>query len=359
MNGCHFDPTNSYLLYAVGKFILDWFNVKRICQAIFVFLLTLPFLMSIYDEEVMTTELVSRYAYFLLSGTTLLLRISFGMSQYPWMYAAFRQPSPCWCDVVGADGKNHFTYALGSTWSMPSGESLIAALIGLHLAERFSIAIGVLVMVLVPTSCVFVGISSVGQVITGFAIGFILHWYHTRTPLWVRFLDFIFAVISGFLTLPLVKHFYVAENFSTFSMDYFEALIWQVFTFVILTLLFSFGFLRRILVDRVYRLSPIDIQYMNMRLLPAAKINHGEFEGSGDFSDRSRLVIRNSALDQRHEDLADINGHVFSRVVHYKSVMFFIAMLTFAILAALSIASHFIEEILSFGKDVNDPIPFL
>ncbi|KAL0488516.1 hypothetical protein AKO1_015725 [Acrasis kona] len=356
MNGCHFDPTKTFVMYRIGIIVLDWFTATRICQAVFVFLVSLPFVFSIYGPETnLTTELVAKYAHFLLHGTSFLLRISLAMTLYPWLNAAFKQTSPCTVEIFNFDRSIQRTFNLGTTFAMPSANSITAALVGLQFAEFFSVIPGVMVMVLVPSSCVFVGINSVGQVISGFFIGFVIHFYHSRTPFWLRLIEFVVALFCGLLTLPLVKHFNLQTPFVSFGIDFFKAIVWQLFCFSLLFVLFSFGFLKIIIRKVIHHMESEDIQYLHMRLLPSKRLKEGEMEGEGDFTDRSRLVRD----DPRKEQVLELNGDVFSRLVHYKFVVVTIAVSTFLILMAISVSEIFFDQLLAFDSRQVPVGPFL
>jgi hypothetical protein len=63
---------------------------------------------------------------------------------------------------------------------------------------------------ILPAASVVIGYSSVGQVCTAFAIGFILHFYLSRTPPFMRIVDFVLNLVAGLVTVFLVKvsHFF-------------------------------------------------------------------------------------------------------------------------------------------------------
>jgi hypothetical protein len=362
MNGCHMDQTNNKILFNLSTTMVRWFNPTVISETIFLFILVLPWFMSVYDDEQKTSENMARYAYYTIHACALLFRIAWTAGVGSWLLAVFRQSSPCACsydiyrqttdgygletNLIATTDPVTYSYAFG----MPSTYVLVASILALHAIERFSYVFGIAILLLAPVSAVFAGIASTGQVITSFAISLPLHIYQTRTPMWLRFLDFGFNLVGGFLVFPLVKHFYTTTDF-TFSLVYFEGIIMQVFAFMVIVLIFSFGFTKIIVFYRLYSprdtfSSPLDIQHLHLQLVPdRSDLNEGEQQGydHGDYNEKAYL-----------RGAAKTNGYVFSILYNKRYVLYGLAFLTALLIVALRVSGHHINAALSFGKDLSN-----
>jgi hypothetical protein len=355
-NGCHLDTSNNAILLELSLIFNQWFTPTTIIYIIFVFVMVLPWLLSVYENEQKTTENMSRFAYYMLHSCSLIFRTAWTAAFGTWLLAVFRQPSPCVCALNIYSQTNGLisverqligrteSEIIGYSFGMPSVQILVTTLLALHTIERMSIFIGLLAFLLIPCTAVFSGISSAGQVLTGFAIAIPLHFYQTRTPQWLRIVDFIFNIIAGFVVLPLVKHFYLKTDFE-FASIYLEGLIMQIFAFIIAKLFFSFSFLKVAMRSSIYDNSPLDIQHMKMRLVPEQEdLHEGEQVGYDhtDFLETSRLTSR---------IYSDSDSHVFSVLYSYRFLLYAISLGTFLVIVALKVATaKYIDKLLSFGK---------
>jgi len=349
----------------------------------------LPFLLSVYDEDHYTEELGSNFAYYVLQVLALFFRLAIVQSFNMVLLLAIRQPCPCSCRFVGSGNLHHdvdMTYGtvdpnpfnpindtssdifvLGNTlgWCMPSEEVLMGTVLIMHLLERFSIFVGIPALLLLPSTAILAGESSVGQMITALAIGILYHFYSTRTPLILRSIDFVVTLVGGIIALFVTKNFYSTVDFS-YTMYFWEGLIYQLFCILMLVLCFSMAFMKRIMFKwSLYRLSPKDIQFMNMKLLPDNQ-DFSTFDqqmqdlqqGDGIRSSQSDRIRRRKSRriagvseEENMSLIQDYNGNIFSRLYHKKYLMVAVLLMTFFALCGIHVLSEWSNEALSFGRD--------
>ncbi|KAF0973915.1 hypothetical protein FDP41_007302 [Naegleria fowleri] len=402
MNGCHFDPTSTYIpsntkqaLYRLSQYVLQWFDMFRFVNPfLFALCFLLPFLLSVYDEDHYTEELGSNFAYYVLQTLALFFRLAIVQSFNMVLLLAIRQPCPCSCRFVGygnlhqggdidSQSVNGFfsvmqepfspsnvtagtTFILGNSlgWCMPNEEVLMGIVLIMHVLERYSVFVGLPALIILPCTAILAGESSVGQMLTSLAIGIIYHFYSTRTPLVLRSIDFVITLFGGIIALFVTKHFYPEVDFA-YTTLFWEGLIYQIFSVLMLFLCFSMAFLKRMMLRwSLYRLSPKDIQYMNMKLLPDNQ-SFSTFDkqleemqqGDGirsSVNDRIKRRRSRRVGVSEEENLSliqDYNGNVFSRLYHKKYLMILVLFITFISLCALHVLSEWMNEALSFGRD--------
>lgn len=154
---------------------------------------------------------MARYGHYILEISLFLFRISFVYSIQTWLNCIFRQSTPCLCQI-GTDIR--FLPITDVPWGMPSGFIMTSCILGLHFIERIDIVIGILIILGNTFAQVFIGYNSSGQVITGLVFGILLHFYLTRTPLFMRFLDIILNLLLG---IPIFLIVGVSNNFFTIA----------------------------------------------------------------------------------------------------------------------------------------------
>ncbi|KAL9653788.1 hypothetical protein ABK040_012849 [Willaertia magna] len=389
MNGCHFDPTSTYIsgntkqvLYRLSNYILQWFNtLKFVNPLLFALCFLLPFLHSVYDDSHYTEALGSNFAFYILQTLALFYRLAIIQALSLVLILTIRQPCPCLCEYVGSgslhnsgdiqsdyvssliNGTVSNAFVLGNSlgWCMPSEEVIMGTVLIMHILERYSIFVGIPALIILPTATIFSGESSLGQIITAVSIGIIYHFYSTRTPLIARSIDFIVTFVAGIIALFVTKHFYPEVDFA-YTGYFFEGLIFQIFCILMLLLCFSMDFLKLIMLKwSLYSLSPQDIQYMNMKLLPDNQ-NFSTFDQQlEDIGTNDRIGGRRRRINNNEDESTSLvresssslrgTGNVFSKVYHKKYLMMFVGIITFIALCGIQVLNEFSNEILSFGRD--------
>lgn len=376
------DTSSNEILYRTSKLLIDWFSPTVITSVIFVFIMVLPWIMSVYDDEQKTTENMSRFAHYTLVACDLMFRISWVTAFGAWLLAVFRQASPCSCSqhIYASPASSSSSLFLASSdemillgqtaekvvgyvFGMPNVHVLVTTVLSLHAIQRMSIPIGGFLLLVMPVAAVFSGMASTGQVIAAFFIAIPLHFYQTLTPQWLRLVDFAFNLFSGVLVLPLVKHFYLSQDFA-FSEMFFEGVIMQVFSLVVIIVFFSLGFLKITIKRPIYESSPLDIQHLRMRLTPEQKqLMEGEQMGY-DHSDYANTSSPSSSLLSSSSRRGSMSlasagysydeGHVFSVLYAYPMILYAIALGTFLLVAAFKVAAvKYLDEMLSFGQSIH------
>jgi len=124
-------------------------------------------------------------------------RTVYSMAGTVMLYTIFRQHRPCLC--LGDQ--------VGSIYGMPSGDASHAGVVGAFLLDSspghpiIGRIVGVAVMVLVAAERVLLGWHSIGQVVAGLAVGVFCHFYSTRAPQFMVFVDSVFMVIVGLIVV--------------------------------------------------------------------------------------------------------------------------------------------------------------
>eukprot|EP01104_Vermistella_antarctica_P004829 TRINITY_DN15249_c0_g1_i1.p1 TRINITY_DN15249_c0_g1~~TRINITY_DN15249_c0_g1_i1.p1 ORF type:complete len:363 (-),score=48.63 TRINITY_DN15249_c0_g1_i1:46-1134(-) len=186
-------------------FFQTWFNPFFVAQVTMVLAIVLPLI--IFGKRVQTTfGTLGKYRELKLCILNFMHRITYTLVLDVALYAVFRQLRPCSC--LGMNCSSSTTYSqIGSIYGMPSGDAMAGAIIGATLiddAPLFPIAsrvFGVLVILLAAVERVTLGYHSIGQVMTGATIGVVLHFYSTRAPQFMVFVDGGVTVALGFFTL--------------------------------------------------------------------------------------------------------------------------------------------------------------
>jgi hypothetical protein len=261
-NGCWRVSDNSQVLINSALYIKNWLDPLNYVEFVFIMLFSLPFLYDVFNHS-NVKEMISRYAFYILELSLLMFRISLAFGSSPWMLAVFRQSSPCLCQI----GDDPFVNPSGVAWGMPASSVLSSTLLGLHLVERVNVFFGVSVLFLNPLALIGLGFNSIGQVWTGLTIGIVLHFYLTRTPLFLRLIEILVNVCCGIITLFIVGHFYPGVDF-TFAHVWFKGIVWQIFSLIPIFTFFSFKFIKSLLLKRDYLISIEDIQFGNVGVVP-------------------------------------------------------------------------------------------
>jgi len=250
---CFLDTTDVNIFGQVAKQLLEWFNEETYPVYITVCLLMLLFCVI---KEIRGNTEIARYNFIRLQGFLLLMRVGLAVSITPWLWAAIRQQRPCFC--MADDG----TYQpIVAGWGMPSGITFASTLIATHFIETLSIPIGFLWILIMWGAAIASGQYSFGQSLVGIVLGVVLHLYSTRTPMFLRILDFIVTFIAGFISILLAMRAYTTGMDFSFGVNFLEGLVWQVYAFVLLFVAFEWDFMRKALRKSVHTLHDVDFLY--------------------------------------------------------------------------------------------------
>lgn len=192
-NGCLRVSQENQIIINLSKLVIEWLEPTKYCELLFILLFSLPYLYDAFNQA-SEKGLMARYGHYILEISLFLFRISFVYSIQTWLYCIFRQTTPCLCQM----GREiRYLPITQVPWGMPSGYIMTSTILGLHFIERIDIIIGILIIFFNFLAQIFIGYNSIGQVITGLVFGVILHFYLTRTPLFMRIVDVIINVILG------------------------------------------------------------------------------------------------------------------------------------------------------------------
>ena len=102
----------------------------------------------------------ARFRWIRFQLLALLFRVGFANSMTPWLYTCFRQERPCYCQLSSDSEIYHFGYNL---WGMPSGDCVVAAVMGCQIFEQMHWAPSLAIFLLIPVQRVVLGLSLVPQ----------------------------------------------------------------------------------------------------------------------------------------------------------------------------------------------------
>jgi len=124
-------------------------------------------------------------------------RVNYSLCGTVMLYAIFRQRRPCDCS----------DQQVGSIYGMPSGDATHGAVLGAFLIDSapfspvWARVAGLAVLILKATERVLLGWHSIGQVTSGIVIGFTSHFYSTRAPQFMIFVDSAVMAVVGLITV--------------------------------------------------------------------------------------------------------------------------------------------------------------
>lgn len=139
----------------------------------------------------------AQFRYMRLQLLNFLHRTNYSLCGTVMLYTWFRQRRPCAC--AGQQ--------VGSIYGFPSGDSTHAGVVAALLFDAapghpiWSRVFGLAVMGLVGAERISLGWHSLGQVLTGLTVGVASHFYSTRAPQFMVFVDGAFMVLIGLITV--------------------------------------------------------------------------------------------------------------------------------------------------------------
>jgi len=250
---CLIDKTESGFFGYIAGQIKTWFNLQLypIYVVISVFVITI-----IFFHDDISPEDAARGNCARLHGHVFLIRLGLVIGMVPWLWSALTQERPCVCRANSA-----FPYTpLYSTWGMPAGGSFGATVFGLHFLELVNIPFGVLFILLVSACDLVDGEASLGQVLVGILFGLAIHFYTTRTPIFVSVFNFFASFVAGVITLFVAKSQYEKNDFS-FAVFFVVGIVWQLYGFILLLVSFEWEFVRVAIRRSSHVLHEVDFMY--------------------------------------------------------------------------------------------------
>ncbi|EKX42266.1 hypothetical protein GUITHDRAFT_164206, partial [Guillardia theta CCMP2712] len=198
LNRCLYEYPPSLFTF-IGDIIQPFVNPRGIAVTVTTLLLALPVVVR-YSRSIS----ISPASYFAVKISLLhfLYRCCYSLVLDVALYTVFRQSRPCTCSYNDEKARR-----IGSVYGMPSGDSMMGALVGAFIWDSSSsfemTATGAFVTMAVMCERMSWGFHSLGQTMAGSALGIALHYWSTRTPLYFTILESIFIVPGGFVLLML------------------------------------------------------------------------------------------------------------------------------------------------------------
>jgi len=196
LNRCLYEYPPSLFTF-VGDIIQPFVNPRGIAVTVTILLLALPIVVK-YSKTIH----ISPASYFALKISLLhfLYRCCYSLVLDVALYTVFRQSRPCTCSFNDQKARR-----IGSVYGMPSGDSMMGALVGAFIWDSSSSfelrAAGVGIMISVMCERMSWGFHSLAQTMTGSAMGIILHYWSTRMPLYFTILESMLILPGGFALL--------------------------------------------------------------------------------------------------------------------------------------------------------------
>eukprot|EP01132_Coremiostelium_polycephalum_P000838 gene838-1045_t len=212
---------NKSVLPLMATFIMQFVNPRTVVYTTTSLLVVLPAMLLLGNQPSVYPTIKNKYISLKISLIHMLHRASYPLVLGVGLYAVFRQRRPCLCNGVH----------IGSYYGMPSGDAMAGGILAAYLIDKapfypwIARISGVLLMICVCFERTILGFHTVGQVVTGTSIGFALHFYSTRVPQWVMFIDIVCQWILSAIALQLDKNLVYAPNDSNNLWVWF---IWGV-----------------------------------------------------------------------------------------------------------------------------------
>lgn len=143
---------------------------------------------------------------------------------------------------------------------MPSANAAASTIVAGLLLESVSIPLGIFFVPLYGAAEVVTGLYSIGQVLAGVGLGLLLHVYQTRTPAYLRLVEFLICLIGGVTALIVMKKQDPDSDFS-YAIDVFAALWWQLAAFVLVLVWFEFRLVKEIARKSIAGVHQVDFLY--------------------------------------------------------------------------------------------------
>ena len=282
MNGCHKDNSPEQVPTELFNQVFEFLNGDRYAEYLLAILLGMYFFRLMSDA---TKDSWARFRWIRFQLLALLFRVGFANSMTPWLYTCFRQERPCYCQLSSDSEIYHFGYNL---WGMPSGDCVVAAVMGCQIFEQMHWAPSLAIFLLIPVQRVVLGMHSPGQVLSGLALGILLHIYQTKTPFRLRIMDFSLNIVGAIVAFVVTKHQLPDVDY-TFAVGTLNGVVWQIFAFC---MFFVFHSPRRawdLMRSSTWRVHPVQ-----MGMTPASMTGYQELP----FAKGGGTVARSGSIQQ-------------------------------------------------------------
>ncbi|EGC39978.1 hypothetical protein DICPUDRAFT_96398 [Dictyostelium purpureum] len=223
------------VLPLMANFIMQFVNPRTVAYTTTSILFLLPAILLLSNSPSVYPVLKNKYTQLRVVLIHMLHRASYPLVLGVGLYAVFRQRRPCFCDGS----------PIGSIYGMPSGDAMAGGILAAYLIDIapfypiLSRVLGVCLMICVCFERTILGYHTIGQVVTGTSIGFILHFYSTRVPQWFLAVDILMQWILSAIALQLDPHLVYSPNDPNNLWVWF---IWGAsFQVLVLFLLFRVG----------------------------------------------------------------------------------------------------------------------
>lgn len=143
---------------------------------------------------------------------------------------------------------------------IPSKDSATAAMIGCFLTENVSIPLGIVFPLLIGAAQVITGQYSIGQALSGLGVGLVLHVFQTRTPVFLRPIEFIINIIGGVVALIVIKRSVPTVDLTP-SIAFFDFVWIQLFCLLVAPLWYTTRLLRELIRKSVKNTEKVDFLF--------------------------------------------------------------------------------------------------
>lgn len=292
MNACQRDPWLSVGLAGfLGAELRTWFLAHNLLLAVLLATTLLPYFQlsaaAARHAAAPPSETLARLHFDRFQASQLLYRVAFALALCLWLQPVIQQPTPCVC----ANSVAVPTAAFG----MPDADSAALMVLSAFLIEHLSIPIGILLPLLFAAAQVITGFASIGQVLTGLAIGGVLHLLQTRTPGFVRVIEFSLSLVGTIVAFVLVKRYDASIDVSAGAVALAGAL-WQLAALLMPVIWFDFSLVKETLRKAPATLHPVDFLYYVPLLEASVQFNLTEPEP--DMAGNSKLLRKERRLLQ-------------------------------------------------------------
>jgi len=270
-NGCYRDHSKYEFPGHFSSQLISWFQTDNYLQYILVIIAIIPVVALGLESQSRdggsggntletAMERSARTNCRRLNAVLLLFRVALAGSMDAWLQAAIQQERPCACYVEILNVKSPANILGNGIWGMPSGDSMTATVLAMHILEYASIPLGIFFLPLVPIARVILGYHSIGQVLAGIGFGLVIHFYTTRTPIYARFVDVLLNFVAGTIVFFVARHNHPTVDFST-SVGFFTGAAWQIFACLLLFVVYDWSFMKPTLFKTVNSIDVPDFLY--------------------------------------------------------------------------------------------------
>jgi hypothetical protein len=291
-NDCKRDPWLGVGLGGyIGAELRTWFVAHNVLLAVLLSTLLLPyFQLSAAAARLAAapaSETLARLHFDRFQASQLLYRVAFVFALCVWLQPVIQQAPPCVCDENASPTLNHH--------AMPDADSAALMMLSAFLIEHLSVPIGILLPLLFAAAQVITGFYSIGQVVTGLAIGCVMHLLQTRTPGFVRIVEFALSLIGSVVAFVLVKRFDATVDVSQGALA-FSGALWQLAALLMPVIWFDWSLVKEALRKAPSTLHPVDFLYYVPLLEASVQFNLTEPEQ--DLAGNSKLLRKERRLLQ-------------------------------------------------------------